>query len=29
MGMDAQTTMLLWSLILPIIGALGVVAFGR
>ena len=29
MSVDAQTTILLWALILPIIGALGVVAFGR
>jgi multicomponent Na+:H+ antiporter subunit D len=29
MSIDAQTTILLWALILPIIGALGVVAFGR
>lgn len=29
MSMDAQTTLLLWALILPIIGAAGVIAFGR
>jgi multicomponent Na+:H+ antiporter subunit D len=29
MGLDVQTAILLWALILPIIGALGVVAFGR
>ena len=29
MSMDAQTTILLWALILPMIGAVGVVAFGR
>ncbi len=29
MSMDVQTTILLWALILPMIGAVGVVAFGR
>ena len=29
MSMDAQTTLLLWALILPIIGAAGVIVFGR
>jgi multicomponent Na+:H+ antiporter subunit D len=29
MSMELQTTLLLWALILPTVGALGVVAFGR
>jgi multicomponent Na+:H+ antiporter subunit D len=29
MGVEMQTTILLWALLLPIIGAVGVVAFGR